>query len=336
MRNLWDLPLGRLSLYCQQFDRPPEYIKISSQASCNGPDWIGMERNFRVIEETLPFRILSTREKFSLICHHLLDRSNAWDLNAVVLIDYLNKRPNFFHWFLDALPKVIAAEMYTDAVAIKCNIIVPKSLQPWQSDSMRFMGINPDLLIEASPLRQSEYWEFKRLITTFSHRHVRHSPSGHFDSLSLHAIQLLVNRLIKGARESQRIQPAHRRLYISRGNVQLRKVTNEEEIMGLLSKYDFELLTLDKMPLHEQIQHFSLATHVISAHGGALTNLAYISPGCQVLEIFQTGHGIRPDFFQLTAIRGGIYSFHVEKSLNENNDIEIPLNVLRSYLDATL
>lgn len=336
MRNLWSLPLGRLELYCQQFKRPPDYFRLSSYASCNGPDWIGLEANLKVIQETLPFRILSTKETSSLYWRHLLGRCTPLDIDAVVLIDYLNKSPNYFHWFLDALPKILTSEIYAEKEDRPCHIIIPISLQHWQLDSLRFMNINPQLLLKAPPLKRLEYWEFRRLITSFSHRHIRHSPTGHFDSLSADTIQSLADRLIKGARDFQPIQSTCRRLYISRGKTSFRQVRNEEEIMDMLSKHGFELLQLDKIPLHEQIQHFAHATHIISAHGGALTNLAYIPPGCQVLEIFQTGHGIRPDFFQLTAIRDGLYSFYEAKSLNTNNDIEIPIQVLNSFLEATL
>lgn len=106
--------------------------------------------------------------------------------------------------------------------------------------------------------------------------------------------------------------------------------------MRCLSAYGFEMLELDKMSLGDQIRHFHRATHVIAPHGGALTNLMYISAGCKVLEIFQSGHGIRPDFFQLTALRGGTYSFSEAKSINAKNDIEISLDVLRSFLEASL
>ncbi|MEB3325644.1 MAG: glycosyltransferase family 61 protein [Cyanobacteriota bacterium] len=163
---------------------------------------------------------------------------------------------------------------------------------------------------------------------------MRHSDTGHFDAFSPPAIQALSHRLIEGAH--QRPGGSSKRLYVSRGNVSLRRVSNEEAVMSYLSTYGFECISLDHMPLQKQIQLFHQATHVISAHGGALTNLMYLSPGCQVLEIFQTGHGVRPDFFQLTALAGGIYSFSLADSINTKNDIELPIDVLRTFLEASL
>ena len=132
------------------------------------------------------------------------------------------------------------------------------------------------------------------------------------------------------------VNGSSKRLYISRGEASLRQVINENEVMDFLSDYDFQSVSLDGMPLHQQIQLFHQASHVISAHGGALTNLVFLSPDCHVLEIFQSGHGIRPDFFQLTALAGASYSFSIANSLNAKNDIAIPISVLRTFLEASL
>lgn len=337
MRNLWNFPLQRLETYCKPFQHPGGYFKVSPHASCTGPDWIGLERTLTIIEETIPFRILSPREQSGLLWHHLKGHTQGIDTNACVLIDYLNTKPNYFHWFLDALPRIFAAETYSKMSGEAFKIIVPDVLQPWQEASLALLGVTPEQVIRLPPARTGRSWNFDRLISTFSHRHIRHSLTGHFDAFSPSAIHTLSNRIVKGAAScSKQADPTHRRFYISRGNANLRQVKNEDAVMDVLSPHGFELVRLDGMPLELQVQLFRQATHLISPHGGALTNLIYISPGCQVLEIFQDGHGLRPDFFQLAALRGGLYSFGYATSLNAKNDIDIPLDLLGSFLEASL
>lgn len=336
MRNLWNLPLQRLEIYCAPFERPGGYVKFSKYASCHGLDWIGMERYFSVIEETIPFRILKPREINSLIWRQLHRPAHFIDEDVCVLIDYLNTKPNYFHWFLDALPRILAAETYSQLSGRPFSILIPQHLQPWQWDSLMFMGLAPEQLLGVSASMRAASWSFAGLISSFSHRHIRHSDMGHFDALSPAPIHALSRRLIKGAALHESPNEFSKRIYISRGDVSLRRVSNEEAVMDYLSAYGFECISPDKMPLHRQIQLFHQATHVISPHGGALTNLMYLSPGCQVLEIFQTGHGVRPDFFQLTALAGGIYSFSLANSINTKNDIELPIDVLRTFLEASL
>jgi capsular polysaccharide biosynthesis protein len=336
MRNLWQLPLQRLQIYCEPFERPGDYYKVSSQASCNGPDWIGLERYLTIIEETIPFRFLSRKEYGLLLSGHLRGPIAEVQSAACVLIDFLNRKPNYFHWFMDALPRVLAAEHYEQRSGNPCSILVPSSLQAWQWDSLKFLGVSHDRLLQVKDVSSFRGCGFDQLITTFSHRHIRYSPTGHFDSFSPSALQALAARLSRGAPSRPAASPCSRRLYVSRGPVEQRRVTNEPEVMDILSAYGFVLVSLENLSLGEQIALFRDATHVIAPHGGALTNLLHISPGCQVLEIFQSGHGLRPDFFQLAALKASTYSFCTARSLNSSHDIEIPVAELRTFLEASL
>ncbi len=336
MRNLWNLPLQRLQIYCEAYERPGDYYKVSPQASCNGADWIGLERYLTVIEETIPFRLLNPREVGYLLWNHLHGPIEEIPESACVLIDFLNRKPNFFHWFLDALPRVFAAEHHEQRSGIPCFIVVPASLQPWQKDSLRFLNIPQDRILQVGGGSSSRGYSFNQLISTFSHRHIRHSPSGHFDAFSPAAIQILAKRLSQGAGSAPVAHTHPKRIYVSRGNVQQRRVRNEEEVMSILSPHGFVLVALENLSLRDQILLFRSASHVIAPHGGALTNLLHVSPGCQVLEIFQSGHGSRPDFFQLAALKGAIYSFCMATSLNSSHDIEIPAAELRAFLEASL
>jgi hypothetical protein len=336
MRNLWNLPLQRLQVYCEPFDHPGDYYKVSLQASCNGADWIGLERYLAVIEETIPFRLLSTREVGSLLWSHLRGPIEEIPHTACVLIDFLNRTPNYFHWFLDALPRIFSAEHHELRSGIPCFIVVPASLESWQKDSLNFLNVSQDRILQIQGGPSCRGFSFNQLISTFSHRHIRRSPSGHFDAFSPAAIQRLADRLSRGAGAAAVANTFARRIYVSRGNVQQRRVTNEEEVMTILSPHGFVLVSLENFCLQDQIMLFRNASHVIAPHGGALTNLLHVSPGCQVLEIFQSGHGMRPDFFQLAALKGATYSFCTATSLNSSHDIEIPAAELRMFLEASL
>jgi capsular polysaccharide biosynthesis protein len=336
MRNLWNLPMQRLQTYCESFMRPGDYYKVSPQASCIGDDWIGLERYLIAIEETIPFRLLSHGEHIRLVWRHLKGRTAEMPYTACVLIDYLNRKPNYFHWFLDALPRVFAAEDYEKLSGVPCYFIVPEVLKTWQWDSIRMLGIPEERIITIRNSHLIEGYSFNHLISTFSHRHIRHSLTGHFDSFSPEMIQKLSERLSRAPESHQTASTTCTRLYVSRGHAHQRRVCNEDKIMEILSPHGFQLVYLDKLTLHDQIKLFRNATHVIAPHGGALTNLLHLSPGCQVLEVFQSGHGERPDFFQLAALKGATYSFAVATSLNQSHDIDIPAAVLHTFLEASL
>jgi capsular polysaccharide biosynthesis protein len=336
MRNLWNLPLQRLQTYCEPFERPGDYYKVSAQASCNGADWIGMERYLTVIEETIPFRLINRKEYGHLLWRHLRGPIEEIPHATCVLIDFLNRKPNYFHWFLDALPRVFAAEAYEQRTGIPCFLVVPAALETWQWDSLHYLEVPQERLIQVRSGLAPQGVHFSQLISTFSHRHIRHSPTGHFDAFSPDAIRTLSNRLSAGAGSASAGSTTSKRLYVSRGNVSKRRVRNEDAVMEILSRHGFVMARLENLSLRDQILLFRGATHVIAPHGGALTNVLHLSPGCQVLEIFQSGHGPRPDFFQLAALRRATYSFCTATSLNASHDIEIPTAELHTFLEASL
>ncbi|MFN9645172.1 MAG: glycosyltransferase family 61 protein [Cyanobacteriota bacterium] len=328
--------MGRLELYCQAFHRPDDHYKVSVQASCNGPDWIGLERYFTIIEETLPFRLISRRDYADLLWQHFRGPIVEIPHNACVLIDHLNRKPNFFHWFLDALPRIFAAEAYEQLSGQPSFFVLPAFLLPWQRESLNLLGLACERLIQIPSGSTAQAFRLERLISTFSHRHIRHSPTGHFDAFSPAAIQTLCDRLARGAGSPAPGVWGSRRLYISRGSAGFRRVKNEDTVMEILSAHGFQRVCLEGLSVRDQIHLFHNASHVIAPHGGALTNLIHINANCQVLEVFQSGHGLRPDFFQLTALKGATYSFYTAPSLNSRHDIEIPANVLHTFLEASL
>ena len=60
--------------------------------------------------------------------------------------------------------------------------------------------------------------------------------------------------------------------------------------------------------------------------------------GCvsETLEIFASGHGVRPDFYQLANIRKCKYYAILESSVNSANDIVVSLAAVQAFLEQVL
>lgn len=100
---------------------------------------------------------------------------------------------------------------------------------------------------------------------------------------------------------------AKRRLYVSRRLVSVRRVVNELEVAGLLAGWGFEPVTLELLPVAEQIRLFAEADWVVGAHGAGFANLVFSSPGGRVVE-FAPGPAPNPYFEhyfpQLSSVAG--------------------------------
>ena len=78
-----------------------------------------------------------------------------------------------------------------------------------------------------------------------------------------------------------------KRIYISRNDARLRRVSNENRLMeAILEKRGFTRVTLGGMPMARQVQHFRQAEAIVSPHGAGLAHLAWCRPGTKAIEFF--------------------------------------------------
>lgn len=80
--------------------------------------------------------------------------------------------------------------------------------------------------------------------------------------------------------------PGPRKLYISRSDARVRRVSNEPEVAALLKEHGFTVIVPGNMPYDEQIAAFTNACCVVGAHGAGLCHIVLCAPGTQILEIF--------------------------------------------------
>jgi hypothetical protein len=98
-------------------------------------------------------------------------------------------------------------------------------------------------------------------------------------------LERFVNKLLSSRKIHTEVFPK-RRIFISRGDAGgKRDISNELNVINLLSKYGFEVVTLTGLSLIEQIDLFNGAEVVIGGHGAGLSNIIFCPPGCKVVEL---------------------------------------------------
>jgi capsular polysaccharide biosynthesis protein len=88
------------------------------------------------------------------------------------------------------------------------------------------------------------------------------------------------------------------RIFISRK--QRRRVINEDELVAVLTKFGFKSIAPESLSVAEQVSLFAAAEVVIGAHGAALTNTVFCSPGTKVIEIFTPDY-VNPCYRKLSS-----------------------------------
>lgn len=80
------------------------------------------------------------------------------------------------------------------------------------------------------------------------------------------------------------------KIFITRKKAERRKMKNEKEIENLLTAYGFKMVALEDYTLLQEISIMSKAKYLIGMHGAGLTNMLFMPPGGNVLELHRAIH----------------------------------------------
>jgi capsular polysaccharide biosynthesis protein len=223
---------------------------------------------------------------------------------------------NFYHWMLDALPRLAVLE---EAGMSDLPLVIPEHPTGFQLQSLALLGIDssrfipfrrehlaPDVLVWAAPPAHTGFptpWVVNWIRERFTHR----------------------------------VPDPHRRLYVSRSLVHARKlrrrVTNAPELEALLLSRGFEVVRPELLSLKEQIALFAEAAVVVGPHGAAHTHIAF-SPRLTLVELFE------PSFFNrcnlaLAQAAGHDYWYVVGRTVGRG-DVEAPLDLVDATVAAAI
>jgi hypothetical protein len=155
-------------------------------------------------------------------------------------------------------------------------IVYPLFNAPYETEYLDLLGYKPENLLDTTKYNVT----IQRLITGNS----AHWHPNLADLLSLkNNIQKQFN---PPKTESNRI-------YISRKG--RRCITNEDELIALLKKFDFVIIEDKKRTVREQMTIYRNAEFIIGPHGASFSNIIWCEPGTHLMELFSPNYA--PDFF---------------------------------------
>ncbi|GGY06649.1 hypothetical protein GCM10007160_37770 [Litchfieldella qijiaojingensis] len=242
------------------------------------------------------------KELFKLsLCHAIRYGVDFKNHNVSGLIFHNPWSSGYYHWLIEAMPRLLALKDEWGRYPI---VIPPKVPNTWFKKWL-------------TDISCGRYVELKSGITFFKEVIYQDNPgkmsqhstpdlkvvSDYFSSLAL--------RQIKHAGNFQKI-------YISRKNAGHRKISNEDEVEIFLKRVGFEFFQLENMNFLEQVLVFFNAKCVVSIHGAGLSNILFMRPGAKVIELIQ-----QPDPKLTWGSRRGTYLLNpCFKSLAESRSLD--------------
>lgn len=176
---------------------------------------------------------------------------------------------SYYHFLLEEVPRLLwALEQYRDL-----TIVVHNSASSYIRRVLDLVSKLPDFncgLIYTN----SEVFQFSSYVFTQAEAY---SGFVHIDDLLL-----IRKHLLMGTAETFN---AEKKIYVARCNAS-RSFENEGQVVELMLKNGFEIVTPETMDFQSQVALFRDAVVVVAPHGAGLANLLWCSPGTEVIEIF--------------------------------------------------
>ena len=171
---------------------------------------------------------------------------------------------NFFHWFTEALPKMVYVKN-----KFKSDIIfhIPFPLKDYQSASLNYCQLN-FLVAEGNV---TIFYKLRIVENVYKY------PGYYHPELMQETAQLITKSFTDG-------KIKNRKIYITRKNASRRKIVNESEIIEVVMRHGFEIFDFDNIDFQQQVAIIVNTSILVSLHGGALTNMIFMEPGSTIVE----------------------------------------------------
>lgn len=252
--------------------------------------------------------------KIKILLKYLLRKSDPIRIDKGCFVTD-NKSFNYFHWFLDSVPRLIEIkEKFPDII-----LLLPKKV----SDQLFVQQFCSEFDINFIELHENKTYKVDTLISVNNI-----APTGNFRKKNLEKIISLFSNLnIDQESKSKRI-------WISRQN-SLTKIENFIELTKLLKNFNIDVINLEDFNLREQIKLFKSIEFVGGLHGAGFTNLIH-SNDTKVLEIRNDSNKSRNCYFSLCSDLGLDYYYFLSSKFKKNNNGTLTTVLDLSHLESTL
>nr|WP_294502806.1 glycosyltransferase 61 family protein [uncultured Rhodopila sp.] len=201
--------------------------------------------------------------------HRLEDRQPPIDKPVLVLPQ--PGEANYGHWLIEMMPKVSPLISAIIRGEVQIGLSEVQTSTPVIMETLAHLGISssqvltlPDYPIK---LRKALY------ISPVS----KHSHPGYVTPWSVETLSEYVSAVNPGK--------TGRKLFISRQDASFRFLSNEGEIVDIVSAAGYECLSTGGMSFIEQVELFKGASHIIGVFGASLSNIAFSEAGTKLLVL---------------------------------------------------
>jgi capsular polysaccharide biosynthesis protein len=213
---------------------------------------------------------------------------------------------NYFHWFTDVLPKLQA---WREAQLPNLPLLLPSHLQHrgFVVESLQRLGFEIEWWQPSQRLEIGRLWSIGLT-----------APTGNFRGALLRRLRAFLLQPQYSC--SSNSDPAPERFYLGRGDAKRRFLCNEAELLPVLRDHQITPVLMEGRSLAEQIDLFCRCKLLIGLHGAGLTNMLWMPPGSQVIEIRRRGDAHNNCYYAMAEALGHTYRYLQADDIKKGQD----------------
>jgi capsular polysaccharide biosynthesis protein len=227
---------------------------------------------------------------------------------------------NFYHFTAECLTRLFCVYDQRDTV----NVIIPADSPDFVESYVKILGFRHIVRLAVDELAHCE-----RLLlpTQTTHVHKQHPE----------IIDLISARLREYASGNGQRYDDFKRIYVSRAKASYRRPTNEAELVKLLERYGFKIISFEDYSIEERVLFMKNVEVIMGVHGAGLTNMLFMDKGKIVFHLIHEGQH-EDTFYNLATAMKHDSVFIQGKAANEDprgvcyDNFEVDLVKLEGYL----
>jgi hypothetical protein len=237
---------------------------------------------------------------------------------------YMRKEYYLYIMFIAAkicrMKDVLPEDIYNEAV-----VSYPLYNTPFEREFLELLGFSGDRIVDSQKTRVT----FDNCILGNNDDWAYQNTS---DILSLRKhIESKIDKNVKGAGP---------RIYIQRS--ERRRVINEEELVKMLLRFDFQIIEDKPRSVAEQFAIYNNASFIMGPHGASFTNIIWCKPGTHLFELFPPTYVYNFFLYEAQVMglnysaycKGDIILYGPYKTVNDNISVDVP--EIEKYLEKVL
>jgi capsular polysaccharide biosynthesis protein len=236
----------------------------------------------------------------------------------------------YYHWLFQLLPRHELMRLAGIELSQIDYFYVNSQRSRFQRETLASLGIDPSRIIDG---RTVPYLRARELV-------IPSVPLGG-GCFRPWIVDFLRNTFLP--KNGRGIGPSGRRLYISRGLANYRRVLNEDDVVNFLKKRGFEVAAMETMSVPEQAAVMASCDVVLAPHGGGMSNLVFCSPRTKIVEIYspelvatyfwKLSNQLNLDYYYMLGKgRPATLDTDYPQSWDARADIEIDLDLMQQTL----